>query len=268
LGFDLHVNSSGEFIATDLDATLDLNPSHAIANTVSTVVSPIANTVSSVVSPVADGLPLLNLATSDALDSLFGVDNHSVVGHLGDLTSVIPSGDISSEDPISGLKGNLGNNGAAPLGVLTHAFAATSPDGSPNTGLPIVGIVPAVGAVSDPAPVSIVGEATAITPGHSIDFPTPGLLEGDVLFHGNSYTDYHVALQSAGPSAGSGSIAAALTSVPSTPDATSLTHVDAPVATVAPSSSAATAATVQHQDALLTHISTTLDDLSLRSHTH
>src|SRR6202041_1936068 len=53
LGFDLHVNSSGEFIASDLEAALDLHPSYLIANTGSTVLS-----------PVAEGLSALNLGTS------------------------------------------------------------------------------------------------------------------------------------------------------------------------------------------------------------
>jgi hypothetical protein len=287
LGFDLHVNSGGELIATDLDAVLDLNPSFAIPYIVSTVVSPVANPVTSVMNLVADGLPMLDLETSNPLDRLLGGDNHnhSVVGHLGDLTSltgsdgishappghlddlpsVITSSDIGSGDPISALVGNLAcnvlsSNSAASLGMLPDAFAATSPGDRSNTDLPVVG------AVSDPAHVSIVVEATAIIPGHSIDFPTPALPEGDVLFHGNSYTDYHVALQSAGPSSGNDSIASTLASVSGIPDATSLTHVDAPVANAAPLTSAA--ATVQHPDVLLTHISTTLDDLSLRGHTH
>jgi hypothetical protein len=287
LGFDLHVNSGGELIATDLGAVLDLNPSFALSNIVSTVVSPVANPVSSVVNLVADGLPMLNLGTSNPLDRLLGGDNHnhSVVGHLGDLTSligsdgtshalpghlgdltsVITSGDIGSGDSISALVGNLDCNvlsskSAASLGLLPDAFAATSPGDGSNTDLAVVG------TVSDPAHVSIVAEVTAIIPGHSIDFPTPALPEGDVLFHGNSYTDYHVALQSAGPSPGSGNIAPTLTSVSGIADATSLTHVDAPVANTAPSIS--TAATVQHPDVLLVHISTTLDDLSLHSHTH
>jgi hypothetical protein len=39
--------------------------------------------------------------------------------------------------------------------------------------------------------------------------------------------------------------------------------VDSPAVNIVTSSS-----TVQHQDTSLTHISTTLDDLGLRSHTH
>lgn len=262
LGFDLHVNSGGELIATDLDAVLDLNPSFALPNIVSTVVSAVANPVLSVANLVTDGLPILNLG-SNPLDRLLGGDdnNHPVVGHLADLTSVITSGDIGSGDPISALVDDvgsnvLGSNSAASLGMLPDAFAATSPGGRSNTDLPIVG------AVSDPAHISIVVEATAIMPGHSIDFATPAVPEVDVLFHGNRYTDYHAALQSAGPSPGSSSIAPTLTSMSGMPDATSLTHVDAPVANTA------TAATVQHPDVLLAHIATTLDDLGLHSHTH
>jgi hypothetical protein len=287
LGFDLHVNSGGELIATDLGAVLDLNPSFATPNIGSIVVSTVANPVSSVVNLVADGLPMLDLETANPLDRLLGGDshNHSAVGHLGDLRSLIGSdgighalpghlgdltsdvisGDISSGDPISALVDNpgcnvLSSNTAASLGMLPDAFAATSPGDRSNTDLP------GIGAVSDPVHLSIVAEATAIIPGHSIDFLTPALPEGDVLFHGNSYTDYHVALQSAGPSPGSGSIASTPASVLGILDATSLTHVDAPIANAAPSTS--TAATVEHPDVLLTHISTTLDDLSLRSHTH
>jgi hypothetical protein len=196
---------------------------------------------------VADGLPILNLGTSNPLDRLLDDDNHShsVAGHLDDLTSVITSG-----DPISALVGN----------ILPDAFTATSHGGGAHTDLPVVS------AISDPAHVSIVVEATAIIPGHSIDFPTAAPPEADVLFHGNSYTDYHVALQSAGPSFGSGGIAPTLASMSGMPDATLLTHVDTPVANAAPSTS--TGATVQHPDVLLTHISTTLDDLSLRGHMH
>jgi hypothetical protein len=248
LGFDLQVNSSGEFIATDLTAALDLHPLSSITNTVSTIAS-----------PVADSLPVLNLATSNVLDDLFGGDNHSPAGPLGDLSSIIGSSSLGGDEATSALTGSLGSNGTASPDKLVDALLAPSSDGSLGTALPVAG------AISDPAPVSIVGEATAITPGHSIDFPAPVLPEGDVLFRGSSYTDYHVALQTVGPSTVSNSIATTLTSVASTPDATSLAHVDAPVANPAVASSAPTA---QHQDESLTHIATTLDELSLRSHTH
>ena len=214
LGFDLHVNSNGEFIATDLSAALDQSP-----------LVPIANTVSNVVSPVVDGLPVLSFGTSNALDSLFGADNHSsAVGHLGDLSSILGNDDIGSDDATSTLKGIFSGDGTASLDKLADTSPATSPDGSSNTLLPIAGGAP------DPAHVSIIGEATSVTPGHSIDFPTPVSPEGDVLFHGNSYTDYHVALQTIGPSVVSNSVTTALSSVASTThDTASLAHVDSPV---------------------------------------
>ena len=120
-----------------------------------------------------------------------------------------------------------------------------------DTRLPVVGTAPVVGTLSDPTHVSIVGEATAIIPGHSIDFSASALPEGDVLFRGNNYTDYHVALQTAGPSVGSNSIPATLTGVAGIPDATSLTHVDTPAAN--PAASSSTASTAQHQDVVRTY---------------
>ena len=257
LGFDLHVNSSGEFIATDLSAALDLHALSSITNTVSTV----TNTVSTLASPVTDGLPVLNFATSNVLDSLFGSDNHSTAGHLGDLSSIIGSSSLGSDDAVSALTGSLGSSGTASPDKLVDALLAPSSDGSVGTA------VAAASTFSDAAHISIVGEATAITPGHSIDFPAPVLPESNVLFQGNNYTDYHVALQTVGPSTVSNSIATTLTSVASTtPDTTSLAHVDSPAPN--PPASSLAAPTTQHQDTSLTHITTTLDDLSLRGHTH
>ena len=249
LGFDLHVNSIGEFIATDLEAALDLHPSYLIANTGSTVLS-----------PVAEGLSALNLGTSNILDGLLGGNDHSFVGHVGNLTAIISSDDAIKGNPLTA---DLNSNGTASLEKLADAPLPNLSDFSLETGLPVVSTAPVVGAVSDLAHVSIVGEATAMTPGHSIDFSAPALPESDVLFRGNNYTDYHVALQTTGPSAESNSIPATTIGVGSTHDATSLAHVDSPAVNLVTSTS-----TVQHQDTSLTHISTTLDDLGLRSHTH
>jgi hypothetical protein len=283
LGFDLDLNSSGEFIATDLSAVLDLNLSFAMPNMASTLVSSVVNPVSGVVNFVADGLPILNLETSNPLDRLLGGDTHShslaghlgeltslidgdatshgLPGHLGVLTSVITSADIGGGDPISALVGNLardvvGSNSTTSLGMLPDAFAATSLGVKSKTDLPVVG------ATSDSAHVGIVVDATAMIQGRSIDLSARALPEGDVLFHGNSYTDYHVALQSSGPSPGCGILASTLASVSGNLDAP--THVDAPIANAAPSTSAA--ATVSHPDVLLSHISTTLDDRFHETH--
>jgi hypothetical protein len=252
-------------------------------NMASTLVSSVLNPVSGVVNFVADGLPILNLETSNPLDRLPGGDthSHSVAGHLGELTSlidgdatshglpghlgvltsVITSADIGGGDPISALVGNLardvvGSNSTTSLGMLPDAFAATSLGVKSKTDLPVVG------ATSDSSHVGIVVDATAMIQGRSIDLSARALPEGDVLFHGHSYTDYHVALQSSGPSPGCGILASTLASVSGNLDAP--THVDAPITNAAPSTSMA--ATVSHPDALLSHISTTLDDRFHETH--
>jgi hypothetical protein len=195
------------------------------------------------------------------LDSLFGVDHHSsAVDHLADLSSILGNDDIGSDD-IPSLKAILPSNVTALLDTPADTLVATSPDGSSSTLLPIAGAAP------DPAHVSILGEATSMTPGHSIDFPAPVTSEGDVLFRGNSYTDYHVALQTVGPSSAANNLASTLSSATSTtPDTVSLAHVDS----LAPNSpaSSTTSPPAQHQDTSLAHVTSTLDDLSLRGHTH
>jgi len=250
------VNSAGDFVGADIGAALDLHPLHSMANTASTLVS-----------SVADGLPTLNLGMSSTLDSLVGGHDHSIVDQLGDLTSIMSGEDIGGDNAIwslrsNALTGNLSSSGA--LEKLSDASSAMLPDNSLDSRLPVVS-APTFVTVSDSAHISIVGEATAITPGHSIEFAAPVLPEGDVLFRGNNYTDYHVALQSTGPSAESNSIPSSIIGVVTTPDATALAHVDTPAINTASSSETSTA---QHQDAPLSHLATTLDDLSLRSHPH
>ena len=58
LGFDLHVNAAGGFVANDLSAALDVNHSQFVADVVSTASS-----------PVAEGLPLVGVGASKAVDS-------------------------------------------------------------------------------------------------------------------------------------------------------------------------------------------------------
>ncbi len=179
LGFDLHVNAAGGFVANDLSAALDVNHSQFVADVVSTASS-----------PVAEGLPLLGVGASKAVDSVLSGKGLLDVGHLNDVTSSVVA--------TSGLSGDLG------------------------------GRLPIITAISDAPPVGIIGEATDITPGHSIDFSAQALPEGDVLFSGHSYTDYHVTLQTEGPSVVGNSIAATATSVTNTHDAAPLSHVDSP----------------------------------------
>jgi hypothetical protein len=244
LGFDLHVDSNGDFVATDLGAALDQG--HLLST---------AATVSNVVHPTMDGLPVLNFATSNALDSLFGGGNHSSApDHPGGLASVVGGNDIGDHDPLSSLKSISAGDSTASLDKLTESVTTAH--------LPS----PIANEASAPAQLSILGEATSMTPGHSIDFPAPASPEGDVLFRGNNYTDYHVALQTVGPSSGDHSLATPLTSVPGiATDTTSTIHVESPTPTTPTSSSTAP---VQHQDASLAHIAPTLDDLNLRGHTH
>jgi hypothetical protein len=174
LGFDLHVNAAGNFVADDLSTALDVNPSQLVANLDSTDPSPVTQSV-----------PFLDFVASENLDSLLGVSKTLLdASHL--------------------------NNG-----IL---------DASPVSNVP---------PVSDVPPVSIVGEATDITPGDSIDFLAPPPPPSDVLFSGNSYTDYHVTLQTAGPPVVANTVATI--SIINTADATALAHVDAPVAPAAPS---------------------------------
>jgi hypothetical protein len=259
LGFDLHVSPNGEFAATDLGAALDQAP-----------LLPLANTASHVASPVLDGLPVLNYGTSNALDGLFGTDGHPAAGDaLNGLPSILGNVAGGSSDapsplqdaPSPPLQSVLTASGTAATDKLAGAILTPSLDDSTNPLLPLAG------GASDPAHVSIMGAATPITPGHSLDFPAPAPAEANVLFNGNSYTDYHVALQTTGPSVTSSMVDPALTSVTSvTPDAAALVHVDTPAPNpVVPS---ATAPTLPHPDASLTHLATTVDDLSLRIQTH
>jgi hypothetical protein len=200
LGFDLHVNAAGSFVADDLSTALDVNPSQLVANLDSTDPSPVTQSV-----------PLLDFVTSENLDSLLGMSKSLLdASHL--------------------------NNG-----TLSDAALAT------DTSLPIVTPVLDASPVSNVPPVSIVGEATDITPGHSIDFLAPPPAPSDVLFSGNSYTDYHVTLQTAGPTVVANTVAAISTM--NTADATAVAHVDAPVI-----SHPAAPSPTDHQDPSLTHL--------------
>jgi hypothetical protein len=269
LGFDLGINQSGEFTATDLGAALDHIPSYALDNS---VLTPVLHPVMAIATPVTDGLPVLDLGTTNPLDGLFGAGNHSVIGQLGD--ALADGGDHSGElgGTISAIKGSLVDNVISitadqHVGNLTDALTATSSVGSANTPSTLIGTFLAAIAVPDSTHVGIVGEATDMTPGHSIELTAASVPEADVLFRGNSYTDYHVALQSTGSSVGSGTAPTLSAGAANISDTGSLAHIDVPT-----SSPPASAPAASHQDTSLSHISTTastvLDDLSLRGHTH
>ena len=355
LGFDLHVNAAGGFIANDLSAALDSNPSQLVADVVSTAVIPVAerlplvgvgaseevdsllsgkglldvghlNDVTSSVGATlglgGDGIAiervseatlslesalstnLLDSEASKSTDSLLGGKGLLDVGHLNDVTSetssvvatvtsaVSPESSLSTNlldseasksadsllvgkglldvghlsDPISepssvvatsGLSSDLGSTaGAAPEKVSASGLSISHESGS-NTNLSMVS------AVSDAPHVGIVGEATDLTPGHSVDFPAQPVPEGDVLFSGTSYTDYHVALNTGVSSSAVNGITAATSTVTNTHDAGSVSPVDSPNA-----SHASEPPAPEHHEVSLTQVSNAIDELSVRGHSH
>jgi hypothetical protein len=229
LGFDLHVNGAGEFIANDLSAALDVNPSQLVAD------------VSTAIGLVTEDLPQLDLGASKTLDNLLG-NGLLDVGHLSDpiseLSSVVVakpalSGDLGSDAdavlekvsasalsisheggsntnlldlgssndvdglsggkgsldvghlrgaitelgsavPTSGLSNDLGTTASVTLEKVGGHALSISQDSGANTDLSTVSIV------SDAPHVGIAGEATDLTPGHSVDFPAQPAPEGNV----------------------------------------------------------------------------------------
>ena len=71
LGFDLHVNGAGEFVANDLSTALDVNPSQLVAD------------VSTATGLATEDLPQLDFGASKTLDNLLG-NGLLDVGHLSD----------------------------------------------------------------------------------------------------------------------------------------------------------------------------------------
>ena len=235
LGFDLHVNAAGAFVATDLSTALDVNPSQLVANVVSTAISPVT----------AEALPLLDLGVPSGMDGLLGGNN---IGHPNVVTSEVSS--VLGSD----VGGALKQSGGALM---------TSPESGSDIKLPVVSLV------SDLTPVGgVFGEGTDIASGGSINFPAQALPQGNVLFTGNSYTDYNMALQTHSSSGAGNIIAETLTSVtasPSQADAPVVSH-DAGTPPPAP----------EHQDASLNQInqistalvSPAVDQLSVTGHVH
>src|SRR6185437_4252401 len=125
---------------------------------------------------------------------------------LNGLPSILSNVASGSSDAPSPLQSVLTASGTAATDKLAGLILTPSLDDSTNPLLPLAG------GASDPVHVSIMGAATPITPGHSLDFPAPAPAEANVLFNGNSYTDYHVALQTTGPSVTSSMVDPALTS--------------------------------------------------------
>ena len=274
IGFDVHVDANGGLVATDTSNLLDL---HLVDLPVSNVVTAVTATANAL--PLTNALPLPHLDASNVLNDLFDGGHHTLgVTHLSELISA-----TTSVSPASTL-GQIDSNIGEPLQNLSSSLiAGSSHDGS----LPVVGntLEPAdagnlglvgnlgladpgnlsnsITANQDVAPARILGDATNETPGHSIDFPAPAVPEGDPLFLGNHYTDYHVALQTTVATTAGTSVAETLTDVTGVADTSSLVHADPQGAT-----NTAPAQAQPHQEAQLTHIATALDDLNSREHTH
>jgi hypothetical protein len=240
LGFDVQLSGTHGFLANDLGAALEAN-----------LPQPVANLMSTAVGATPESLSLLDFGASKTLDNLLGPNDLFDVGHLNSVT-VLTSGQVTA----SGMTGNLSGDGDAALEKLTGALA-TGPDSASDANLPVdLGSdVPRVGVV--------VGEATDVTPGHSIDFPSQALPEGDVLFGGSGYTDYHVALNTSVSSSSVNGVTATATAVTNTHDAASLSLVDAPNA-----SHASEPPAPEHQEVLLPQVSNAVDELSVRGHGH
>ena len=240
LGFDVQLSGTHGFLANDLGAALEANLSQ-----------PVANIMSTAVGATSESLSLLDFGASKTLDNLLGSNDLFDVGHLNTVT-VLTNGQVTA----SGMIGDLSGDGDAALEKLTSALA-TRPESASDANLPVdLGSdVPRVGVV--------VGEATDVTPGHSIDFPSQALPEGDVLFRGSSYTDYHVALNTGVSSSAVNGVTATATAVTNTHDAASLSLVDSPNA-----SHASEPPAPEHQEVLLPQVSNAVDELSVRGHGH
>jgi hypothetical protein len=311
LGFDLHVNGTGELVANDLSAALDVNPSQLVAD------------ASTAIGLATEDLPQLDFGASKTLDNLLG-NGLLDVGHLSDPISDLStifaktglgsdlgsdagaalekvsasalsisheSGsstnllDLGSSNDVDGLSGGKGlldvghlsevipePSGAVPTSGLSKDLGSTAGATLEKVGGPALSISQESGAntdlstvsiVSDAPHVGIVGEATDLTPGHSVDFPAQPVPEGDVLFSGTNYTDYHVALNTGVSSSAVNGITATTTTVTHTHDAASVSPVDSPNA-----SHASEPAAPEHHDVSLPQVSNVVDELGVRGHSH
>ena len=193
---------------------------------------------------------LLDLGSPNIVDGFSDGKALLDVGHLSDAIS-----EPSSVVATSGLSSDLGSDASATLEKASAPALSISHESGSNTNL--------LSTVPDAPHVGIVGEATDLTPGHSVDFPAQPASEGDVLFSGTSYTDYHVALNTGVSSSAVNGITATTTTVMNTHDVASLSPVDTPNA-----SHASEPPAPEHHDASLIQVSNAIDELSVRGHSH
>jgi hypothetical protein len=222
--------------------------SDAISETSSVVAA-----AASAVSPESSlSTNLLDSEASKSADSLLGDKGLLDVGHLSD-----PISEPSSVVATSGLSSDLGGDVSATLEKVSAPALSISHESGSNTNLSMVS------TVSDAPHVGIVGEATDLTPGHSVDFPAQPVPEGDALFSGTSYTDYHVALNTGVSSNAVNGISDTTTTVTNSHDAASVSPVDSPNG-----SHASEPPAPEHHEASLTQVSNAVDELSVRGHSH
>jgi hypothetical protein len=197
VGFDLHVMPDGGVVATEASlAPPGATLSHSMGD---------LGFVASM--PSADGIGVQSPGISHEVDDLFAVDQNA--------TGLQNNADMTSSNPT-----RLGTAGAPPVdlgieGVSRGGAEGTTPDAAPV--------------------VHTVGEATDVTPGHSLEFSTSPSSAGDALFQGTKYTDYHMALQNGGSLLGTTSesvSAPTITALPS--EAIVLTHADSSAVTQPP----------------------------------
>jgi hypothetical protein len=201
IGFDLHVSPSSGDVATE--ATL-APPGTSLAHSMGDlgfVASASSVDSGSVVSP----------GISHEVDDLFAVDhNPPDLPNSGNATSSIQMG--------------LAKAGAPPVELGIEGVSGGGAEGTTLDAAPIV---------------HAVGEATDVTPGHSLEFSTSPSSAGDALFQGTKYTDYHMALQNGGLLHGTTSESVStptITTLPSEP--TVLTHADSSAVTQPPEQAA------------------------------
>jgi hypothetical protein len=206
LGFDLHVVPGSGAVATEAAlAPPGISLSHSIGD---------LGFVASM--PSADSITAPPPGICHEVDDLFAVgQSASDLDNLGNATSPNQMGLVKA-----GTQADLGIEG------LPGGLAA--------------------GTTSPAAPVvHTVGEATDVTPGHSLELSTPSLSEGDALFQGTRYTDYHMALQTGISPVGSTiSESASVPAITAPPvEQPSLAHADSSAVTQPPEQAAP-----EHQD--------------------
>ena len=118
LGFDLHVNGAGGFVANDLSTALDVNPSHLVAD------------VSTAIGLATEDLSQLDLGASKTLDNLLG-NGLLDVGHLSDPISELSSVVVAKP----ALSGDLGGDADAALEKVSASALSISHESGSNTNL-------------------------------------------------------------------------------------------------------------------------------------